>query len=172
MRFHPVISVFIGVIVSFVLHLVTQSLFVYGWISVFVATFSYIFGGFIAVFYAREKKIQYGLYEGILIILILDLLAFIASSSVSTISILYYGIFVILLAILGGIIALITDKNYNGFSPLLAIIGGSVIGYTCMQFLTSIIDFNLAPNDSLQVSFFCYWNCFFCDWRFFIHIFG
>lgn len=155
MRFHPVISIFIGVIVSFLLHLVTQSLFVYGWISIFYSTFSYIFGGFIAVFYAREKKIQYGLYEGILIILILNLLAFIASSNVYTISILYYGIFVILLAILGGIIALITDKkNYNGFSPLLAIIGGSVIGYSCIILLTSIINFNPHPNDSLQVSFF------------------
>lgn len=39
-------------------------------------------------------------------------------------------------------------------APYLPLLGGSVIGYTCMLFLTSIIDFNLAPNDSLQVSFF------------------
>lgn len=156
MRFNPVFSICLGVIASFILHLITQSLFFYGWFQGVIAIFSYMFGGFIAVFYAREKKIQYALYEGIFIMLIITLQALGASSDVSIIFVVYYSLFVILLAILGGMIVLIRDKDYNGFSPALAITGGSIIGYSCMFLLNSIIGYNVGSNYSLKVIVFVF----------------
>lgn len=152
MRFHPSISIFLGVIVSLVLYLIVHPLFAYFWFDAVIIIFSYTIGGFIAVFYARKKKIQYALYEGIFITLIIVLLAFSASSLDSAFFI--YCVYIILLAISGGMIGLMMDKNYNGFSPLLAIIGGSAIGYTGLMLLTLIIGFNIHPNYFLRVIVF------------------
>lgn len=83
MKFHPVISIFLGVIVSFILYLIALSVFgVIGWIGAFIIipgsswfgtlllTISYILGGFIATYLAKEKKIQYGVYTGVIILTI------------------------------------------------------------------------------------------------------
>lgn len=149
MKFHPVLSIFLGVIASLALYLIILPLIAYDLVDAFIVIFSYMIGGFIAVFYAREKKIQYALYEGILTMLIIVLLILISSSHASIIF--NYSVLIILLAIFGGMIGLMIDKNYNGFSSLLAIIGGSVIGYSCMILLNLKIGYNLDPNYSLQV---------------------
>lgn len=69
MRFHPVVSIIFGVIISFMLYLIAISVFgVMGWVGAFQAiqgaswfgTFlliiSYILGGFIATYFAKEKR--------------------------------------------------------------------------------------------------------------------
>jgi len=112
MRFHPVISIFLGVIVSFVLSLIALSFFVYFWINLFIIIFSFILGGFLAVFYAREKKIQYALYEGIAVILVLEFVTnFVASPQAFVF--LIFSILIFLLAMTGGMVGLIVDKKYR-----------------------------------------------------------
>lgn len=111
MRVHPVISIILGVIASFSLHLLTQSLYQFGLVDLFIGILTYVIGGFIAVFFARERKIQYALYEGIVITLIIALMALAASADV-TITI-FYGVSIMVLALIGGIIGLMIDKNYR-----------------------------------------------------------
>jgi hypothetical protein len=152
MRFHPVTSIFLGAVASLALYLIILPLFGNVWVDAFIVIFSYIFGGFIAIFYAREKKIQYALYEGIFVMLIIVLLMLMASSRVSTVF--NYGVLIIALAMIGGMIGLMPDKNYKDFSPFLAMIGGSVIGYSCMIFLNLITGFNLNPDYSLRMILF------------------
>lgn len=155
MKFHPVISIFLGVIVSVILYLIALSVFgVIGWIEAFIVIpgsswfgtllliISYILGGFIATYLAKEKKIQYGLYEGIIIILIFISLSIphsILDANVLLFSLIFYCILVILLAVTGGMIGLLTDKTHNRFSPLLAIIAGSAIGTSITVMLSLII---------------------------------
>jgi putative membrane protein (TIGR04086 family) len=144
-RFHQVISIIFGVIISFILYLIALSLFVDYWVNVGIILFSYMLGGFIAVFYAREKKIQYALYEGILIMLIIVLLGNVASSDVNIAFL--YGILIILLAVIGGMIGLMMDKNFRqsfktkyldkGFS-LIAIITGIIITFIIWLFVSLI----------------------------------
>ena len=150
MRFHSVISIILGTIVSFLLYLIAVSFFGLNYWNAFIISFSFIFGGFIAVFFAWENTIQYALYEGIFITCIMVLLMFIYSSYLSIIF--NYGIFIFSLAMIGGLIALLMRRNYNGLKSYYALFLGSIIGYSCMLIL-SLIDFNLGHN-YLSVIFF------------------
>ena len=145
MKFHPVISIILGIIASFALHFISLSLFTYGLVAAVPSIFSYIFGGFIATYFAKKKTIQYALYEGIFIMLIIVILELLASSDIYTSFI--YGVLIILLAIIGGMIGLLIDKNYNGFNPYLAVLAGSFIGTSCIG-ITSILGYN---PDSLHL---------------------
>ena len=152
MRFHPIVSIISGVILSFVLYLIAISVFgVIGWIGAFQAiqgaswfgTFllivSYMLGGFMATYFAEEKKIQYALYEGIFILLIFIVLTVSNSPLDATtllLSLFSYGILLILLAVMGGMFGQMIDEKFNGFSPMLAVIAGSIIGYSCVVLLT------------------------------------
>lgn len=173
-RFHPVISIFLGVICCFALYLLAVLGFgIYAWVGAFLnlpnpslfgillLIVSFIIGGFIATYFAKEKKLRYGLYEGVFITLILIIFPVPGSpfeifTVIPTYVLIFSLIMVILLACVGSIFVLMMDKNYNGFSPIIAIIGGSVIGYSCMFSLNSIIGFNLDPNYSLRVIFFVF----------------
>jgi hypothetical protein len=152
MRFHPIVSIIFGVIVSFVLYLIAISVFgVIGWICAFQAiqgaswfgTFlliiSYALGGFIATYFAKKRKIQYALYEGILLLIIFSILT-VPNSSLDVTKLLvlfsYGGILLILLAVTGGMFGQIINEQFNGFSPILAVIAGSIIGYSCLVLLT------------------------------------
>lgn len=145
MRFHPIILIILGVVASFALHFISLSLFTYGWVATVPAIFSYIFGGFIATYFAKERMIRYALYEGIFIMLIIVLLELLASSDVYTSFI--YGVLIILLAIIGGMIGLMIDKNFNGFNTYLAVLAGSFIGASCI-WIVSILGYN---PDSLHL---------------------
>lgn len=152
MRFHPTISIFLGGIVSFVLYFIAVTVFgVIGWTSAFQAiqgvswfgTFllivSYILGGFIATYFAKEKKLKYALYDGIIILLIFSVLTVPNSSLDATtliLSLFSYGILLLLLAVTGGMFGQMINEKFNGFSPIIAIIGGSIIGYSCVVLLT------------------------------------
>lgn len=113
MKFHQGLSIVFGIITSFVLYLIVLSLFSNG-LAIIPLILSFIIGGFISVFYARKRKIQFALYEGIFVMLIIVvLLGFVVSSDF--IIAFLYGVLIILLALIGGMIALMTDKNYRQF---------------------------------------------------------
>ena len=141
MRVHPVLSIVLGVIISFILYLIAGLGFGAFAAGGFIEFFSYVLGGFIAVFYAREKKIQYALYEGIFIMLII-VLPFLNSSNVP--AIFMYSVSIILLAVIGGITGMMIDKNYRrsfktkyldkGFN-LIAIITGIIITFVIWLFV-------------------------------------
>jgi hypothetical protein len=152
--FHPVISIILGVIVSFVLYLIVLSVFgVMGWVGGFqaiqgaswVGTFlliiSYIIGGFIATYFAKKKKIQYALYEGTVILLIFSTLT-VPSLSLDTTNlqlllIFSYGVLLLLLAVTGGMFGqMIKNEKFDGFSPVLSVMAGSIIGYSFIVLLT------------------------------------
>lgn len=152
MRFHPVISITLGVIISFILCLISISVFgVIGWVGAFQAiqgaswfgTFlliiSYTLGGFIATYFTKEKKIQYALYDGIVILLIFGILT-VPNSSLDVITSLLllfsYGTLLLLLAVMGGMFGQMADEKFNGFCPILAVIAGSIAGYSCLVLLT------------------------------------
>jgi len=75
MRFHPAISIALGVITTFVFSAIVWFLFFYGvpnfgsvssWFIPFF-TFGLLLGGFIATNFAKEMKIRYGVYEGLVV---------------------------------------------------------------------------------------------------------
>lgn len=153
MKFHPVISIFLGFIVSFILYLIALSVFgVIGWVGAFqalqgaswVGTFlliiSYVLGGFIATYFAKEKKIQYALYEGIFILLIFGIMtvpnSYLDINKLPLFS--YSGILLLLLAVTGGMFGHMLNEKFIGFSPILALIAGSIIGYSSVVLLTLI----------------------------------
>lgn len=94
MKIHPVSSIFLGVIVSLILYLIVHPLFAGIWFDAVIIIFSYTIGGLISVFYTRKKKIQYALYNGICVMLIIVLLAFNASSDFSGIGFFYYSVLI------------------------------------------------------------------------------
>jgi hypothetical protein len=181
MRFHPIVSIISGVILSFVLYLIAISVFgVIGWIGAFQAIqgaswfgtllliVSYILGGFIATYFTEEKKIQYALYEGIFILLIFIVLTVPNSSLDATtllLSLFSYGILLILLAVMGGMFGQMIDEKFNGFSPILTVIAGSIMGYSCVVLLTLFTGH--APDSySLGVVNILVVCDFFCNWGF------
>lgn len=151
MRFHPVLSIVLGVIVCFVLYLIAvlcgANAWVWGTFSLhsgssfgtFLIISSFIMGGFIATFFAREKKIKYGIFEGLCLILVFILWSAYLWSlkhDVINVSKTIFSIgMIFLLVYVGGLFGLINNKKYNGFSPLPAVIAGSVIGYSCIDVL-------------------------------------
>ena len=152
MKFHPILSIIIGVIASLILFIIAFSVFgVSGWNSAFQAIqgaswfgtllliVSYSLGGFMATYFAKEKKIEYALYEGIFILLIFSILTVHNSSLDATKLLLlfsYASILLLLLAVTGGMFCQMIDEKFNGFSSILAVIAGSIIGYSCVVLLT------------------------------------
>lgn len=75
MKFHPVISIVLGIITTFVFFVLVGFLFFYGipnfgnvspWFIPFF-TFGLLFGGFLATNFAKEMKIRYSIYEGLVV---------------------------------------------------------------------------------------------------------
>jgi hypothetical protein len=156
MKFHRDISIIFGVIASFVLYLIAVLYFgafdevgaaisTYpgsSWFGVFLLILSYIVGGFIATYFAKEKKIKYGLYEGLILILVYFIwtipIWYLQYSNANAPNTIFANLMILLLAITGGMLAKMTDKNYEGFNPILTVISGSAIGFSCMEILVLI----------------------------------
>ena len=69
-RFHPVISIILGFIVYEVIYLTSiQGFGLYSGIGTVQFYVALMLGGFIATYFSKEKKVQYGIYEGILIMI-------------------------------------------------------------------------------------------------------
>lgn len=157
MKFNPVISVFFGVIVSFVLYFIAVLGFgagatVWGafiihsgssWFGTFLLFASYIVGGFIATYLSRENKIKYGFYEGFVYIVIFLIWSmpiwFLGYNNANIFVYTLFAIFMILqFAVTGGVLGRMADKIYNGLDRPFAIITGSIFGYSCTVLLVLI----------------------------------
>jgi hypothetical protein len=153
MRFHPVISIFLGAVAIIVLFLILVG--IQGvpnfnnevFFDIFFITIIFILlvGGFIATYFAMDMKIRYGIYLG----LILASLETIGQSSLVgykgiAIAILIFVLFSLVTGI-GGFIAKMTEKNNrqlfkskhlsDGFSPIIAVVVGFVVATVCVDLL-------------------------------------
>lgn len=75
MKFHPAISITLGTITVFILPLILNVFTGVTPIPIIVFIVAIMLGGFIATYFSKENKMQYGIYEGIIIIAIFIILA-------------------------------------------------------------------------------------------------
>ena len=157
MRFHPVLSIFFGFVAIFIAVIILEGTL--GSFSnsspketifLIVSNLILIAGGFIATYFAKERKIRYGVYVGVMFAAVIAILA------IGRIS-LGYNRFVMAVFLLslfslmtgfGGFLEKMTEKNYresfkiklwnNGFNPILAIIIGLIVAEVCADLLELI----------------------------------
>lgn len=159
MRFHPVISIFLGIIAIFVLAGISGSKFFTStsvlWDIFFtLIVLIFIAGGFIATYFTKDMRIRYGFYVGIILSVLAVTIGVIGRNLIG-----YKGtalavsmfLGISLITGIGGFIGKMTDKSNrqsfktklfnNGFSPISAIIAGIIIAYVCaglLDFVTGI----------------------------------
>ncbi len=113
MKFHPVVSIIFGLIVFSIFSLIIG--FVIGMgsgIGGILYFVSFLLAGFTAAFLAKEMKVRYGFYEGICIIIFINLITLLSGWSLGNISSLIFGsVTGILLASVGAKLAVKIDKN-------------------------------------------------------------
>lgn len=163
MRLNPVISIFLGFVVCFVLYLIAvlcgANAWVWGifsarsgssWFGTFLIILSFILGGFISTLFAREKKIKYGIFEGLCLLIIFLIWSMylwsLKHGVINIYNIIFQNIMIFLLVYVGSMFGMIIDNKYKGFSPLLAVIAGSVIGYSSVEVLVLITGFYPSPT--------------------------
>lgn len=133
MKYHPAISIFLGLMAVFILYLI--SLYNSWFIS--FSWFILLFGGFIATFLAKVKKIRYGVYLGIILILILLLSALLVLHSNDYYSYLSFIVRVLFYTSFGAFLGAMTEKNNRiifknrinkmRFHPVISIILGFLV---------------------------------------------
>lgn len=107
--FHPVISIFLGFIVLFIMFSSSTIAFrTNPGLEDFMTITSFVFGGFIATYYTTEKKVQYGIYVGILAIIVTILLLIFHGKSLGSIA--FNSILILLNVIIGSSIAKRVDS--------------------------------------------------------------
>ena len=113
MKFHPVVSIIFGLIVFLIFSLIIG--FVIGinsGIGGILYFVSFLVAGFIAAFLAKEKKIRYGFYEGICILIFINLVTLLSGWTLGSLNSLILGSVIgILFAIIGAVLAIKIDKN-------------------------------------------------------------
>ena len=150
MRFHLVVSVILGFIVSIVL----------GKTSLFLGNFShsfyllgyvgFFFGGFVATYIAREANLKQGIYVGIILVLYYILVNIFSASVLY--SVLINTIFLILvLTCFGGYFGKRgVDGSLRSFHPLAALIIGFIVTFVLLIFIVAIMDF-LLPDSTFSL---------------------
>ncbi len=148
MWYNPAISIILGSVLIIVLFfsfvIIIGSNFNNGIVSnlfLIIGTLILFIGGFIGTYFAKDRKIRYGIYVGI-IFAVLEITAVISHGLVG-----YRGIFIVIFIFLlfllftgiGGFVAKMTERNNrqlfkskhlsNGFSPILAVAVGLVVAY-------------------------------------------
>jgi hypothetical protein len=117
MKFHPAISIALGVITTFVFSTIVGIFFYHisdlgnipSWSILFII-FGFLLGGFIATNFAKIKKIQYGFYEGIILGIITSITSYVGTLYVPGAQFdIFQGIFMVimfaLISSIGGYIA-------------------------------------------------------------------
>jgi hypothetical protein len=160
MRFHPLISIFLGAVAIIVLFLILVGIQgvpnfnnkVIVAIFFITAMLILLVGGFIATYFAMNIKIRYGIYLG----LILASMETIGNNNLVRYNGIGIAIFVIIIFSLvsgiGGFIAKMTEKNNrqlfkskhmtNGFSPIIAVAVGFIVATVCVDLLELILGIN------------------------------
>jgi hypothetical protein len=171
MKFHPVISIILGIIVLFValisMVVILGPVIARNTLGIIIFSLILIGAGFIATYFTKEKKIRYSLYEGIIIAALAAALAVIRHNDIITV-ISEFIVYPLTMGI-GGFLGKITDKNYRkrfekgskkgfnkGFNPILTIIAGIFIALVFSAFLeliTGIYKYNFNVK-SFDLHFF------------------
>jgi len=145
-----IIAGFVVVLLPFGIFILSSDSFT-GILFIIVSNFFLILGGFIATYFAKERKIRYGIYVGIGLIILYTLSYLFTKSHLN-----YYlyndSYWVLLFTFFGGFVGKITDKNqlHTGFSPISAIVSGLVIGLLCYDLLWSITGIIVNVNYSFN----------------------
>ena len=111
MKFHPVISVVLGVITTFIFLLFVGIILMY---SIFdagsgsswfipVLLFGFLFGGFVATNFAKEIKIRYSIYEGLIVGVIISIVAYFGTLPSARIEITQELFLILIFALLSGV---------------------------------------------------------------------
>ncbi len=99
MRFHPVVSIVFGVVMTFIFLFIGQAVLLSTQSSLYlvILLFGILFGGFLATYFAKEVKIRYSLYEGLIFGVLLQIIGYLGSNYMQSIQ---FNIFQVLLVIL------------------------------------------------------------------------
>lgn len=99
MRFHPFVSIILGFIVFEIIYQIALEWFL---LLIYVAM---VLGGFIATYFAKKRKIEFGLYEGMCIIISILLFTVYYGLNVSLgIGFIFMALVILLITGLGGLI--------------------------------------------------------------------
>ncbi len=146
MRLKPVRSIFLGLVVFFVVFLIAESL--HRFILLFL---SFFLAGFIVMYFAREKKLQYLFYEGILVLIVSTIMF-----RLSVNGFIYSILFVLIFTLLGGIIGKFSgqsvEKKSLNFHPVISIALGVIISFIIFDFLSSLIPIGVSDSIFQQIS--------------------
>jgi hypothetical protein len=104
--FHPIISIILGFILSFIIYVFIYDLILLGvsdsvleQITIVIEVGSLVIGGFTATYFAKEKKIRYGIYVGIIWVVLIGLIPSLifgfSTSLLNPITVLTYLIFIV-----------------------------------------------------------------------------
>lgn len=111
MKFHPVISIILGFIVYEIVYQIAVHAFGIGLgIGTILFYFALILGGFVATYFAEQKKIKYGIYEGIRIAIAVLVATLSFSESISA-RIILLIVTIIVFAWFGGAVAKRLTRN-------------------------------------------------------------
>jgi hypothetical protein len=158
MKYHPVISIFLGIIaifsMLFILGLVSGPIFV-GISSTagFILFFIFTIGGFTTTYFSNDAKIRYGAYTG-LILSVFTII--IGRNDLGSNAIFAAAADIILISLttgFGGFLAKLSEEDYrksfktkqfNKYNHIFAIVVGFVVATICGGFLELIFGINSA----------------------------
>lgn len=143
MRFHPVVSVILGFIISYILGKTSILLSGISHSFYLLGDVGFFFGGFVATYFAKEADLKHGIYVGILLV-IYYILVNIFSASVLYSVLINTIILILILTFLGGYFGKRgADGSLRSFHPLAALIIGFIFTFVVLIFVIAILDFLL-----------------------------
>ena len=115
MKFHPLVSIIIGLIVFFILSELFGFLFgINPGNIIFLYAVIYLIAGFTATYLTEEKKIRYGIFEGLSILILTNLDTIISGFSMPSLStFIIASLLTIIITGIGGVIANKLDNTLN-----------------------------------------------------------
>jgi general stress protein CsbA len=155
MRLNPVRSIILGFVV-FVL--VFLFFIILGREKTTILLFlSFFLGGFIAMYFVREKKSQYLFYEGILIFIFSIIMYPTIMPRLSVFGFIYLFLFILIFTGIGGFIGnkiaeKIVEKKIWSFNPVISISLGLIVSY-----IVFVLLFNLTMLGNLDSVFHQIW---------------
>ncbi|HOI72346.1 MAG TPA: hypothetical protein PLC38_08710 [Methanobacterium sp.] len=100
---------------------------------------SFFLGGFITMYFAREKKLQYLFYEGILILIFSIIMYPTIMPRLSVLGFIYLFLFILIFTGIGGFIGKkLAEKNIWSFNPVISVILGLIVSYIILFFIGNL----------------------------------
>lgn len=138
MRIHPAISIILGLIVFVIVFQLSRDLD-----RIVLMVLAFFLAGFIAVYYSNDRKLQYLLLEGLLLLLILTVW-----SGFNIFNFLYSILLILILTVPGGILGKLVDEKDGmrswSFHPLISMIFGFIATILIFVFLYNLNPFGVS----------------------------